>query len=138
KDTNLLETIRGTQSVRLFGREAQRHGMWQNLLADKLNADVRLAKLDIGFGAANQLLFGLEHVVIIWMGALAVIDAKLSIGMLLAFMAYRNNFSSAASALIDKYIEYRMLDLHLERVSDIVFTEPEITAAPGSSHACEA
>lgn len=137
KDSHLLETIRGTQSIRLFAREAQRHNSWQNLLTDTLNADVRVAKQNIAFDAASQVLFGIEYVAIVWLGTYAVIGSDMSVGMLLAFIAYRNSFSSAAGTLVNRVIEYRMLGLHLERVSDIALTKPDensfVTNNPNAS-----
>lgn len=125
KDSSLLESIRGTQSLRLFNREAQRQGIWQNLLADALNAGIRVSRLQIGFNALNGVLFGIENIAVIWLGALAIMDGGFSVGMLFAFMAYKRNFTSGAAGLIEKLVEYRMLDLHLERVGDIALTEPE-------------
>ncbi|HEX7046317.1 MAG TPA: peptidase domain-containing ABC transporter [Gammaproteobacteria bacterium] len=129
KDSSLLETIRGTQSLRLFNRETQRQGVWQNLVADSLNADIRVSRLQIGFDALSGVLFGVENVAVIWLGALAIMEGGFSVGMLFAFMAYKRNFSTGAAALIEKIIEYRMLDLHLERISDIALTEPEAQGA---------
>lgn len=40
--------------------------------------------------------------------------------MLFAFMSYRQNFADTAEGLVNKGIEFRMLGLHLERLSDIV------------------
>jgi len=55
-----------------------------------------------------------------------VIQAEISVGMLMAFIAYKGQFTSKASALIDMAIEYKMLSLHLNRVADIAMTEQEV------------
>ena len=120
-----MESVRGIQSVKLFGRETERQSVWQNKFADNINAKVRLGKLQIGFDAANTLLFGLENVLVIYLGAQAVIAGELTIGMLFAFMAYKRNFIDKASALVERFIEFRILDLHLERIADIGHAEPE-------------
>src|SRR5258708_39326789 len=46
-------------------------------------------------------------------------------GMLFAVVLYKQQFVDKASRLVEKLIEYRMLDLQLERISDIGGTEPE-------------
>jgi ATP-binding cassette subfamily B protein RaxB len=50
---------------------------------------------------------------------------ELTIGMLYAFMAYKDQFLSKATNLIETGIQYRMLDLHLDRLSDIALAERE-------------
>ena len=50
--------------------------------------------------------------------------------MLFAFMAYKLQFTSRATAQVEKAIELKMLGLHTERVADIALSKPE-TEAPG-------
>jgi ATP-binding cassette subfamily B protein RaxB len=45
--------------------------------------------------------------------------------MLFAFVAYKQQFISKASRLVEQAIDFRMLDLHLDRLSDIAHAEPE-------------
>lgn len=127
-----MESVRGIQSVKLFARESEREAVWQNRYADSINAGVRLGKLTISFDVANKLLFGLENVVVVYLGAKLVLDQSLSIGMLFAFMAYKQQFIEKAAALVGRAIEFRLLDLHLERLADIGFAaqEPDIVSAP--------
>jgi ATP-binding cassette subfamily B protein RaxB len=73
----------------------------------------------------HRLLFGLERVAVIWIGALLVMDQRLSLGMLFAFFAYKETFAARVSALVDKAVDLRMLRLQGERLADIVLTAPE-------------
>ncbi len=123
--TNFLETVRGVQSVKLFNREAMRHGIYQNLSVDHLNACVRTQRLAIGFQTLNALLFGVESVLVIWVGGLLALDGGFSIGMLLALFAYKDQFVQRIGNLIDKLVEFKMLGLQTERVADIALGEPE-------------
>ena len=125
QQTDFLESARGIQSIRLFGREAVRLVGWTNRLASQFNAELRMARITVSYQAANTLLFGIERILIIWLSALAVIDGRFSVGMLFAFMAYKQQFSERLAALIDRLYELRMLGLHGERVADIVLTESE-------------
>jgi ATP-binding cassette subfamily B protein RaxB len=61
----------------------------------------------------------------IWVGALLVMDHTFSVGMLFAFIAYKEQFAQRVSALIDKVVEVKMLKLQGERLADIVLAEPE-------------
>src|SRR5690606_8604680 len=75
--------------------------------------------------AGNTLLFGIENVAIVWMGAQSIMDGGFSVGMLFAFMAWKRNFSDKAIRLVERTIEYRMLSLHAERVADVALAEQE-------------
>lgn len=125
RDSNFIETVRNIQSIKLFGREAQREAIWQNHLANALNAGIRLGRLGVGWMAGNQLLFGIEHIAVVCLGAAAVMDGRLTVGMLFAFLAYKAQFSQQASGLIDKYVQFRFVGLHLNRVADIALSAPE-------------
>jgi ATP-binding cassette subfamily B protein RaxB len=125
QQTHFMESARGVQSIRLFDRAEERRIGWMNALADQFNADLRVARLSISHQAANGLLFNAERVIVVWLAALAVLDARFSIGMLFAFMSYKDQFSQRVASLVDKVFELRMLRLHGERVADIVLTEAE-------------
>lgn len=125
QQTHFMESVRGVQSVRLFNRVEERRAGWMNSLTDQFNAELRIARLSVSYQTANSLLFNAERVIVIWLAALAVLDTRFSIGMLFAFISYKDQFSSRLAALIDKLFELRMLRLHGERVADIVLTQAE-------------
>ncbi len=74
EDSNFMETVRATQTIKIFGKESQRQTVWQNLYADAMNSGIRLGKLNIGYSAINGLLFGIENVVVFYLAANNVID----------------------------------------------------------------
>lgn len=125
QQTHFLESARGIQSIRLYEKTLERRIGWLNLLASQFNAELRLAKLNISSQATNAVIFGVERIGVIWFAAASVIDLKLSIGMLFAYIGYKEQFTQRGIAIIDKMIEWRMLGVHAERVADIVLTEPE-------------
>ncbi|TKB51809.1 peptidase domain-containing ABC transporter [Ferrimonas aestuarii] len=125
EQTNFLENIRGIQTIKLFTRESQRQGIWQNRFADVINADIRLGKLNISFEAMNKLLFGIENVLVVFFAAALVMAGDLSVGMMLAFMAYKNMLTERLANLVEQLILFRMLRLHLDRISDIALHEQE-------------
>jgi ATP-binding cassette subfamily B protein RaxB len=69
-------------------------------------------------------------VAVVWVGALLVMDQKFSVGMLFAFVAFKEQFAQRVSALIDKGVELRMLRLQGERLADIVLAPPEDAGVP--------
>ena len=125
QETYLLESLRGMQSLKVAGGEPLRRAGYGNLMVDTINRDIRLAHIQLGFSGANRLVFGFERIVVIWIGATITLQGAFSVGMLIAYLAYKEMFSARVSNLIDVYIEFRMLRLHGERLSDIVLTAPE-------------
>lgn len=125
EDSHFMESIRAIQTVKLFGKESDRQSQWQNRLAHAMNKDIRIQKWNISFSTANKLLFGIENIVVIYLAAMAVTDSLLSVGMLYAFISYKTRFITSMDTLIEKWIEFRMLDLHFDRLADIVHTEKD-------------
>ncbi len=129
QQSHLLESLRGMQSLKVAGEEPQRRAVYENLLSDTVNREVRLAWMGLGFNGASQLVFGIERIAVIWIGALLTLDNVFSVGMLIAYLSYKDQFAQRMGGLIDKAVEFRMLRLHGERLADIVLAEPEETQA---------
>ena len=125
EQSNFLENIRGMQTIKLFGNELQRQGVWQNHYADVINSEISLGRLNISFDSFNKLLFGLENVLVIYFAAIMVMANSLSVGMLLAFIAYKGQLTNRFANLIEQIIQFKMMRLHLDRIADIALTEQE-------------
>jgi ATP-binding cassette subfamily B protein RaxB len=74
------------------------------------------------------LLFGIGRVTLIWLAIRLALDNAFSAGMLIAFIAYADQFIARAGGLIDKLMDFRMLRLHAERLADIAVAAPEPSA----------
>ena len=125
QQSHFMETVRGMQSIRLFGRSEERRSGWVNSLTDEFNAKLRISKLAVSYQTANTLLFSGERVIVIWLAALAVLNNEFSVGMVFAFISYKDQFSQRMASLIDKVFELRMIRLHGERLADILLAEAE-------------
>ncbi|WP_420934083.1 peptidase domain-containing ABC transporter [Alteromonas sp. A081] len=125
EQSHFIESMRGILPIRVYNQEVQRHSHWQNKLVATLNKDISLGKLNTANDAVNKAMFGLENLVVIYLGALLVIDSTMSIGMLLAFIAYKTRFTSAVDGVMNSIIEFKMLSVHFTRLGDIVLTQPD-------------
>ena len=125
QSSHFMETIRGAKTIKLFQRQDIRRSTWLNLVVNQVNADLTTQKLGLGFQLANGVLFGVENILIIWLGATLVLEGNFTVGVLMAFVAYKNQFDGRVAGLIDKFIELKMLQIDVERLSDIALTEPE-------------
>ncbi|ABG15409.1 peptidase domain-containing ABC transporter [Yersinia pestis] len=128
--SHFMETLYGISTLKALGLAATRSQFWLNLNIDTTNANIRLTKLDMFFGGVNTLICTIDQVVILWLGASMVIDGQMTLGMFVAFNAYRGQFSDRATNLINMVLQLRMLALHSERIADIVFTETEKEQTP--------
>lgn len=128
QQSHLLESLRGMQSIKLAGIEPDRQAGHANLMQVTVNHDLRLAKLALGFNGASTLLLGTERIAAVSIGALLTLENAFSVGMLVACLAYRDQFAARIAGLIDKAVELCMLRLHGERLGDIVLTAPEESA----------
>jgi ATP-binding cassette subfamily B protein RaxB len=125
QSSHFLESMRGARAIKLFGRQEERRAAWLALMVDQINADLRTQTLSIWYRVINNILFGVENIVIIWLGARMVIEGDFTAGVLMAFLSYKGMFGSRVGGLIDKYFELKMLRIQSERLSDIVLTKPE-------------
>ncbi|HEX7340332.1 MAG TPA: peptidase domain-containing ABC transporter [Rhodanobacteraceae bacterium] len=125
QQSQLLEAIRGAQTLKLHNQQTPRSARYANAIVETTNRHIAMQRLNITFHTGNQLIFGLERVVLIWLAAVMVMHGQFTAGMLVAFAAYAEQFTTRAGGLIDKGIALWMLGLHAERVADIALTPPE-------------
>jgi ATP-binding cassette subfamily B protein RaxB len=124
-ESSLLESLRLLQGIKLAGREVERETAWGREMTVSLNAASRQGRLGVLAEAGTGALTGLEQVLVVFLGARAVLDGGMTLGMLYAFMAYRTSFAGAAASVIDTLAQYRLLAVHLDRLSDILLARPE-------------
>jgi ATP-binding cassette subfamily B protein RaxB len=125
ENSTFIETLRAVQSLKLFNRESEREGLWLNRYAEVVNANVRLGRAKITFKTLNDLVFGIENILTVYLAARLALDNALTVGMVFAFMSYKRHFTEKTVMLVEKGIDLRLLGLHLERLSDIALSEPE-------------
>jgi ATP-binding cassette subfamily B protein RaxB len=125
ENTNFIESARAIQSIKLFNRESDRESQWLNLHADTVNASICKGRTSITFLTMNRAIFGIENIVTVYLAAMLALGNELTIGMIFAFMAYKMSFTEKAATLVEKALDFRLLDLHLDRISDIALNPLE-------------
>ncbi|EDU7996474.1 peptidase domain-containing ABC transporter [Salmonella enterica subsp. diarizonae] len=120
-----METLYGIAAVKMQGMTDRRHTHWFNLQTDAINTGIRVTKMDLFFGGLNTFVSACEQTVILWLGISLVMNNEMTIGMFVAFGAYRAQFSDRISTLVGFLLQLRMTSLHNERISDIALNEQE-------------
>ena len=130
--SHIMESVRAATTIKLMGREAERESSWRNLYANVINATVSLGKYQISVNFLQSVITGIQTVLVIYFGARAIILGNgFSTGMLLAFLSFRQTFSDRTLSLINQAVQFRLLGLHLERLSDIVTAVPDAQIGVG-------
>ncbi|KVC92672.1 peptidase domain-containing ABC transporter [Burkholderia ubonensis] len=132
--TQLLESIRGVQAIKLANKQDERVAIYANAMVETANKGIVIQRLSIGFSAVHGLVSSLGRVALIWLAARQVIEGSFSAGMLVAYISFADQFVGRGSGLIDALIEFRMLRLHGERLADIVLTEVEADMEGSVAH----
>lgn len=125
RDSHFLETLRAIRTIKLMNGQDRRRSRWLNLMIETVNRELTTAKLRLLLKAGNGLVLGLLTVLVVWLAAMKVLDNQFSVGMLVAFVAYKSQFLTRISALIDMSVDLRMMRLHGERLADIALSSPE-------------
>jgi len=126
--THRIESIRGSTAIKLFSAQTNRMVIWRNLYAEYVNAGIAHGKYGIIQRALQDCIAGLQMILVIYFGAKLILadgGGLFTVGMLFAFMSYRQSFTDAVISLFNKMIEFQLLGLHLERIADIAQAHPE-------------
>jgi len=125
ENSTFIESVRAIQSLKLFNRESEREGQWLNRYSEVVSTNVRLGRAKIAFTTLNDAIFGLETIITVYLAARLALSNTLTIGMIFAFMSYKQHFTDKAVQLIERVLDFRILGLHLERLADIALTPLE-------------
>jgi ATP-binding cassette, subfamily B, bacterial CvaB/MchF/RaxB len=115
----LLENIRAIRSIRLANLETKRQGIWQAKAAALLNADLRFQDLANIQAAVQRTISALENIAVVWASINLVIQGSLSLGMVVAYLAYKTQFLTTAGSAAERIFSVRLLRPALDQIGDI-------------------
>jgi ATP-binding cassette subfamily B protein RaxB len=125
ENSHFIETIRAIMPIKCFAKENSRLAHWMNLFAESVNASIQREKLVLAADLYSQVISKAEYLVIVLFGAQLIIDEALTLGMFLAFLAYRHQFAESAQSLVDHLFRFRLAGTYLRRMADIVLQQAE-------------
>lgn len=123
--THLIESIRSAQAIKLFNAEADREAQYISRTAEAVHSRAGQQRIIAVFKALRETIVMLEQVAFVAIAAYLALRGDLTIGVLYAILAYKAQFMSAGAHLVEKAIEFRLLRLHLDRISDIAMSDQE-------------
>lgn len=131
--TFLMETLRGISAIKFFSRPGWRVAGWMNQQASMVNARVKQERINLLHQGVNGVIGAIEQALVLYLAAQMIIAEQFSIGMLVAFMAYKGQFLQRANDLIERVISLRLLRLQGDRLADIVLTPTEPASPPSGA-----
>ena len=125
EQTRFLESLRAITTVKATGAELAKEGQQRNAIAAAVNSMIRAGNLRLGSNGANALIDGIADILVIYLGAYAVLEGDLTVGMLMAFVAYKQQFGARFTNLVETMISWKLLSVDLDRLSDIALAKNE-------------
>lgn len=123
----LVESITGMQTIKSLAIEGSMKKYWEDYLAKYLKSSFNLSNLsNIASTFANSLQ-KLMTLAILYFGVGLVIDGSLSVGQLIAFQMFANQFSAPIMRLVSLWNELQQAILSVDRLGDILNTPQEQT-----------
>lgn len=120
-----IETIKAIQTIKTMAAEGQQEVQWSNRYADMLRKKVSLGKFQYYFEAIRQSVDAIVYAAIVYIGVTSIINSKITIGILYAFVSYRGQFAAAIGNVVDQAIQWRLSDIYSMRLADIVLSPKE-------------
>jgi ATP-binding cassette subfamily B protein RaxB len=127
ENSAFIESVRGIGAIKAFGQESNRRRLWQRTRAEAANAEIAMGRLSAGFDATAQFILAGERVLFVFVAVRLALDGGFTIGMVFAFQAYKQQFLDASMRLVEQTINYRLMGMHLSRISDIALSRAETT-----------
>jgi len=128
----LQETLSGVRVVRSFGQEGRHIARMSELNEENRVANLRTVYLYASYFPAVELLSALGTAVILLYGGYQVIDGKIALGVLVAFVGYLNQFFDPIQQISQLYTTYQQGMAALDKIFDLLDTAPDMTDKPGA------
>lgn len=120
-----IETLRALHTIKVLGGETEREGVWSNAYADAVRTSQASGTINTIFRSVQSLIEAFSYVLIVYLGARSVALGGMTVGVLFAFIMYRQSFQRGATGLFETFLSWRMIEVHTERLGDIALEPKE-------------
>ncbi|MGN6215783.1 MAG: ABC transporter ATP-binding protein [Solirubrobacterales bacterium] len=126
----LQETLSGVRVVRSFGQEPRHQATMTELNEANRDVNMRTVYLNASYFPAVELLAALGTAVILLYGGTQAIDGAIEVGVVVAFVGYLTRFFEPIQELSQLYTTYQQGMAALDKIFDLLDTEPDMVDAP--------
>ncbi len=124
----LVESITGVQTVKSLSIEGTMQKRWEDYLGQYVKSGFNLGIMNVVAGSLSTLLQKGMTIAILWVGVILVIKNHLTIGQLIAFQMFANQFTAPVMRLVSLWNEFQQVLLGIDRLGDILNHPIEITS----------
>jgi len=128
----LQETLSGVRVVRSFGQEPRHRAAMTELNEANREANMKTVYLNASYFPAVELLSAVATAAIVLYGGSQAIDGAIQIGVIVAFVGYLQVFFDPIQQLSQLYTTYQQGMAALDKVFDLLDTEPDMVDAQGA------
>ncbi|MGI8874240.1 MAG: ABC transporter ATP-binding protein [Egibacteraceae bacterium] len=129
---SLQETLSGIRVVRTFGRERDHRERFAALNDANRAANMKTVRLNASYFPAVEGLNAIATLGILLYGGTQAIEGEVTIGVLVAFVAALNGFFDPIQQLSQLYTTYQAGMAALDKIFELLDTEPDLVDAPGA------
>jgi ATP-binding cassette subfamily B multidrug efflux pump len=123
---NLNETIQGIRVVQAFSRQNKNNDKFNDINLRNKKAFMRAITLESTVYPLVEMIGMIGTCIVVWFGAIRVIDGALSLGFIMAFINYLWRFWGPLSALSKVYSQLLSAMASAERIFEVLDTDSEV------------
>jgi ATP-binding cassette subfamily B multidrug efflux pump len=123
----IQESVSGISIIQLFGRQKTSFQRFDKLSSEYLSRTLNQIRLFGAFMPLTELLSSTAIALILWYGGSEIINHTMSIGELVAFLAYMRLFFQPLRDLSQKYSIVQSALASAERIFDMLDTDKQIS-----------
>lgn len=116
----LVESVTGVQTVKSLAIEGSMQRHWEDYLGNYVKSGFQLSNMSNSSSAIAATLQRLMTIAILYAGVKLVIENKLTIGQLIAFQMFSNQFTGPILRLVNLWNELQQALLGIDRLGDIL------------------
>lgn len=128
----LAENITGARVAKAFAREGEQSAKFTDRNRQNLDANMSTALVQAISGPLIQFVGVASSGLVLWVGAIMVIDGSLSVGTLVAFVSYLVTFYAPIEDLIRTNATIQQAFAAAERVFEFLDEQREVAEKPGA------
>ncbi len=129
----LQETLSGVRVVRSFGQEDRHRDRMTELNELNREANLKTVYLNASYFPAVELLSAVGTAVILLYGGTQAIEGVIKVGVVVSFVAYLQTFFDPIQQLSQLYTTYQQGMAALDKIFDLLETQPDMLDAPGAT-----
>jgi subfamily B ATP-binding cassette protein HlyB/CyaB len=131
----LVESVAAVETIKASAVEPQFTRQWDQQLAGYVAASFRVSTLATLGQQGVQAINKLATIAIMWFGAHAVIDHRMTVGQLVAFTMFSGHVAAPIIRLSQLWQELQQVGLSMRRLGDILNTRSETPPSAQSQSA---